>query len=557
MKTKITLPALIILLLMFFTGSSFSQGTYYLWWDSTYTASGLSLDSAVAMALDNSGYLYVTGASLGSNGYPDIVTIKYNTVTGAVVWTSRFDRTSLPDVPKAIAVDNKSGAVYVTGYSYWAQPYNRDFVTIKYDPATGDTVWTRRFNSLANGGDESYAIGIDALGNVFVTGNSDQSGSMTADIVTIKYTPSGASTTDVLPMPNFQKPTALKIDAAGNVYIIGITRTNGNNPVNEDYITIKYNNNLSFQWSKVYNGPANIRDNATALAVDGSGNAYVTGFSYWTGQYYNYVTIKYASNGDSLGAASYDGPLHNSDYPTDIAVDNSGNVYVTGYSVQAVAPSMIYDYATVKYNSLLNQQWIQRYNGPGNGDDKATAIAVDNLGNVYVTGFSMGTLLNYDYLTIKYTTAGVVDTTLRQNGNANMNDYATDVAIGPNYTIFVTGAANFTGSGLDYYTLRYSPNPYLGTPVSNQVPENFALAQNYPNPFNPATTIKFDIAKTSLVNLTIFNIAGREIEVLANRTMNPGSYSLNWDAGRFSSGIYFYRLTAGDFVQTKKMMLIK
>jgi len=555
-KTKITLPTL-ILLLMFFTGSSFSQGThYYLLWDSTYTASGLSLDSAVAMTLDNSGYLYVTGASVGSNGYPDIVTIKYNTNTGAVVWKSRFDCTSLPDVPKAIVVDNNSGAVYVTGYSYFAQPYNRDFITIKYDRYTGDTVWTRRFNSLVNGGDESYAIGIDASGNIFVTGNSDQSGSMTADIVTIKYTPSGAATTHVLPLPNFQKPTALKVDASGNVYITGITRTNGNNPMNEDYITIKYDNNLSFQWSKVYNGTGNNKDDAIALAVDGSGNIYVTGFSYWTGQLYNYVTIKYASNGDSLNAASYDGPLHNSDYPTDIAVDNLGNVYVTGYSVQAVAPTMIYDYATLKYNSSLGQQWVQRYNGPGNGDDKATAIAVDNLGNAYVTGYSTGTQSNYDYLTIKYTSAGVVDTTLRRDGNANMNDYATDIALDPNYTIFVTGAANFSNSGLDYYTLRYSLIP-LGTPISNRVPENFALAQNYPNPFNPATTIKFDIAKTSLVNLTIFDISGREIKVLANRTMNPGSYSLNWDAGRFSSGIYFYRLTAGDFVQTKKMMLIK
>lgn len=517
----------------------------------------MSLDSAVSMAIDNSGYLYVTGASVGSNDFPDIVTIKYNINSGAVVWTSRFDCTSLPDVPKAIAVDNNSGAVYVTGYSYWAQPYNRDFITIKYNPVTGDTVWTRRFNGPVTGGDESYVMGVDASGNVFVSGNSDQGGTLTADIVTIKYTPSGAATIKTLSLPYFQKPNALKIDASGNVYIAGITRTNGNNMPNEDYITIKYDNNLSFQWSKVYNGTGNTRDNATALAVDGSGNVYVTGFSYWTGQGYNYVTIKYAPNGDSLNGISYDGQLHSSDYATAIGIDNSSNIYVTGYSVQAESPSMIYDYATLKYNSSLNQQWVQRYNGTGNSDDKASAIAVDNIGNAYVTGFSTGSEQNYDYLTIKYSTSGAMDTTLRQNGNGNMNDYATDIVLGPNYSIFVTGAANFSGSGLDYYTLRYSLVPFLGTPVPNRVPENFALAQNFPNPFNPATTIKFDIAKTSLVNLTVFDISGKEIEVLANRTMNPGSYSLNWDANKFSSGIYFYRLTAGDFVQTKKMMLIK
>jgi hypothetical protein len=349
----------------------------------------------------------------------------------------------------------------------------------------------------------------------------------------------------------------LKLDASGNVYITGITRTNGNNPVNEDYITIKYDNSLSFQWSKVYNGNANNRDNATALAVDGSGNVYVTGFSYWVGQLYNYVTIKYSSGGDSLGAASYDGTIHNSDLPTAIVVDNSSNVYVTGYTTQAVTPGLIYDYATLKYNSSLNRQWLMTYNGTGNGDDKAAGIAVDNDGNVYVTGESMGTLPYYDYLTIRYSPTGSEDTTLRQNGSANMNDYPSAIVLGPYSTIYVTGSASFSGSGLVYYTLRYSLDPISLTPISNKVPLNFSLSQNYPNPFNPATTIKFDIAKTSLVKLSVFDITGREIEVLANQRLNQGSYSVNWNASKVSSGVYFYRLTAGDFVQTKKMMLVK
>ena len=245
------------------------------------------------------------------------------------------------------------------------------------------------------------------------------------------------------------------------------------------------------------------------------------------------------------------------DFPTAIEIDNNSNIIVTGYSLESAPPTYIYDYATIKYNSSLSQQWAMRFDGTGNGDNKPAALAVDNSGNIYVTGYSTGSLSSYDYLTIKYNSSGSVDTMLRINGNANMNGYASTIVVGPNSTIYVTGSAYFTGSGLDYYTLRYSLDPLLAVPLSNEVPEQFVLSQNYPNPFNPSTAIKFDIPKSSPVKLSVFDVTGREIEVLVNENLSAGSYSVSWDAGKVSSGIYFYRLTAGDFVQTKKMMLIK
>ena len=196
MKTTISLPLLILLLILFIGSSQANPTTYYLWWDSTYTGSGAQQDSAIAIALDNSGNVYVTGWSTISGTNSDIVTIKYDQNTGSVIWFNRYDYAGLTDKPTALAIDNSSGVVYVTGYSFAVLPSNRDFITIKYDPATGDTLWTRRYNGPVSGGDESYAIGIDNSGNVFITGNSDQ-GSTTADIVTIKYTPSGNPTVNV------------------------------------------------------------------------------------------------------------------------------------------------------------------------------------------------------------------------------------------------------------------------------------------------------------------------------------------------------------------------
>lgn len=90
-----------------------------------------------------------------------------------------------------------------------------------------------------------------------------------------------------------------------------------------------------------------------------------------------------------------------------------------------------------------------------------------------------------------------------------------------------------------------------------EIPKEFAIAQNYPNPFNPTTSISFDIPNLSEVKLSVYDLTGREIAVLVNETLEPGSYSYKWNASQLSSGIYFYRINAGSFVQTKKMVLIK
>jgi hypothetical protein len=98
-------------------------------------------------------------------------------------------------------------------------------------------------------------------------------------------------------------------------------------------------------------------------------------------------------------------------------------------------------------------------------------------------------------------------------------------------------------------------------PISDIIPDRFALYQNYPNPFNPVTVIRFDIPPLKGVRgmtmLTIYDILSRQVAVLINETLRPGRYEIKWDASTFASGIYFYRLTAVDFVATKKMMVIK
>jgi photosystem II stability/assembly factor-like uncharacterized protein len=94
-------------------------------------------------------------------------------------------------------------------------------------------------------------------------------------------------------------------------------------------------------------------------------------------------------------------------------------------------------------------------------------------------------------------------------------------------------------------------------PISTQIPNDFSLSQNYPNPFNPTTNIKFAVPKASFVRLAVFDMLGREVESLVNEQLSPGTYEVDWNAVKFSSGIYLYKLTTNDFNMVKKMSLIK
>jgi len=101
-------------------------------------------------------------------------------------------------------------------------------------------------------------------------------------------------------------------------------------------------------------------------------------------------------------------------------------------------------------------------------------------------------------------------------------------------------------------------SPVLGLEdAANILPEDYALYQSYPNPFNPSTTIKYSIPNSDIVNIKVFDILGREVAVLLNEYKPAGTYNIEFNASRFASGVYFYQLHSGNFVETKKMVLMK
>ncbi len=115
--------------------------------------------------------------------------------------------------------------------------------------------------------------------------------------------------------------------------------------------------------------------------------------------------------------------------------------------------------------------------------------------------------------------------------------------------------AGYHGEMEDYDIIIVLPTGISN--VSGITPEKFGLYQNYPNPFNPVTNIKFDVASTSQVKITVYDLLGNEAAQLVNERLPAGTYKTDWDASSYPSGVYYYKITAGEYSETHKMALVK
>jgi uncharacterized delta-60 repeat protein len=505
------------------------------------------------MVIDNSGNVYVTGYS-NSGSYSwddDFVTVKFNS-SGIMQWVQiyngLFDTT---DRAADIAVDN-AGNVYVTGQSL-TDNTDIDFVTIKYNSA-GVQQWVQRYIYL--GDDFPTCIAVDESGFVYVSGGTNMNGGL--KFTTIKYTAGGGQVW-IADSPSGDKINSMKVDNSGNVYVTGPGWND-----NYNYVTIKYNSLGLQQWISSYDGPANQQDYARSIDIDNSGNVFVTGDSDGDGTQEDYATVKYNPSGVLLWSQRYNGTSNSLDFAYCVKTDASGNSYVTGRSTQSGAG---YDFVTIKYNTNGVQQWLAKYNGPSNDDDEAFDLVLDASGNVYVTGSTYYSV--QDFATVKYNSSGVQQWTARYDGPGGSVDIARTVKVSSAGKVYAGGTSAGSGTLQDFAVVRYS-QPIGVKNLSTEIPSSYALYQNYPNPFNPSTKIKFTIplsrgvseGRGVFVKLAVYDILGKDITTLVNQQLSPGTYEVEWpapsgDALNFFAGIYFYKLFTDEFTETKKMILVK
>ena len=249
---------------------------------------------------------------------------------------------------------------------------------------------------------------------------------------------------------------AIALDGQSNVYVTGNSVRPERNPKRNEYTTVKYNAEGQELWCRRYWGPGNGNDCARAIALDSQDNVYVTGYSMGSCTGYDYATIKYSPDGRQLWARRYNGPGNGDDYAGAIAVDGRDNVYVTGSSMGSGTAS---DYATIKYSPDGRTRCVRRYNGPGNGYDCAKAIAVDGQDNVYVTGSSYGDGTFVDYATIKYSPQGRQLWISRYSRPGDIDEEGTAMALDSQGNIYVTGISTINRYAIyKYKTIKYDPD---------------------------------------------------------------------------------------------------
>ena len=282
-----------------------------------------------------------------------------------------------------VAFDS-SNNMYWTGTTMAETHEDYDVFLVKYDSSCNQVYWV---GWGAQGNDIGRAVATDASDNVYVTGSTSSYGSgqgfTTSDIFLLKYGPSGESQWSRT-WGGLQNDygTGVTVDSAGNVYVAGSTNSYGGQ---SDFVLLKYDPSGNLLFQKVWGGAQN--DFGTGVAVDAGGNAYLTGYTYSFGStpgVASAILVKYDPSGNPLFQETWGGSQNTFGYG--VTVDGAGNAYVTGYTYGSHPASAVATTFLLKYDpsgNLLSQQtW------GGNKGDYAYAVAVDNVGNVFVTGYT-------------------------------------------------------------------------------------------------------------------------------------------------------------------------
>jgi uncharacterized delta-60 repeat protein len=450
---------------VFLTGTNYLASTGYDFYTVVYDSGGTihkqqNYDGPAndnfftAMAIDPDGNVVTLGQSGGVGTYLDFVTTKYD-IAGNTLWTRRFDGIShFVDTPAALAVDS-AGNVYVAGQS------DSKITLIKYAKADGNQEWTQQHvGSIYQG---RGGLAFDSAGNLYLAGSMAGSGTG-MDFLLVQYNPANGGQIwerTYNRLKNDQNcrdyAKAIATDSAGNILVTGqsaLSTGAGDN----DIATVKYDSGGNFQWAASYDG-GNGNDIPVSVKTDSSGNVFVLGDSVGSGTQNDLVTIKYSSAGGQLWVDRYDGPDHAGEASHGLAVDAAGNAYITGGSVSNLAMGW-QDYITIKYAPAGTRIWESRYDFGTRINDTAEAIALDDLGNVYVTGMSQGAEASSDFATFKYGSDGQIIWVIRYNGPGHSSDYGYGVLVGPasetGYPVYVGGYGEGAGSqGFGIVVIKY------------------------------------------------------------------------------------------------------
>jgi len=417
-------------------------------------------DRPTDLKLDASENVYVCGSSDNGNN-DDMLVLKYSS-GGTDQWNGgfTFDTNNQDDQASSLVID-ATGNIYVTGKSDNDPGLNQnfDFKTLKISPSK-NLLWQADHNGIGNGEDEATSIGLLPSGNIIVTGKSDadmNASTSNFDVKTICYLGSNGTQSWIKTYAgasgNDDIGNQLTIDNSGNVLLAGSSQDNNSE---SDALAIQYSSAGAENWSQLYAGLGDNTENVNAMAIDALGNTYLAGYTYSKGNLKDMCIIKLKPNGDTIWVKKYNGSADRNDEACDIEVDAAGNIYVTGFIKDSLTD---FDILTFKMNSNGDFLWVSQFNNNMvNGKDQGTKLEIDATGNVYVLGFSdknPSILTNYDIVLVKYSSSGIQQWVKQYNGVADKADIPIDLCYLSSGKVVLTGISDNSQDD-DIVTIAYN-----------------------------------------------------------------------------------------------------
>ncbi|HLG39031.1 MAG TPA: SBBP repeat-containing protein [Chitinophagaceae bacterium] len=509
-------------------------------WVEKYGSTLNNVDEAFALALDDTGNVYVTG-KIANTGGSDFCLLKYDN-NGILLWDTSYNGPANNiDVAKLIKIDN-SGNICIAGSSVGVGSA-ADYCIIKYNPS-GIPLWITRYNGPGNSSDIPADLEVDSMDNIYVSGSSVDTNGGNA-FATVKLNSSGG----INWVSRYQgalgidaEPYSMDIDDSGNIYVGGyefLTIQDGN------YALLKYDSAGLLLWIRNYQGQWNDYDQIVGVECGSSGHIYVAGTSNYnvSPDKFGIAIIKYKSNGDSVWTRRYD--VWWTNWPNEMVLGNNERVYITGF-MQTIPDIDSINFLTIACDSSGNFMWAQVFNGPGQTVDEPNAIAVDDSNNVYITGFSAAGNGLVDYTTIKYDSTGAQKWIVTYNGLLNSSDVANDIAVDSVGNIYVTGVG-WEGLPFDrqMVTIKYG---YPSGLADHPLYVNSVLLS--PNPFSTSAmlSVKGSIREAEV---EIFDLCGNKMKTLR---MSSGAAEIHRED--LAAGIYFYRIISdGNIFANGKMII--
>lgn len=555
-KLQYILVLLSFLFIQFIPKISYSQFTKT--WNSSYINSDSSVCIGTALGKFNTA---VTGKVKNPVSGWDVHTVLYNMWSGQVV---RIMIYSTPDNEEPVDIKSSfnQDMFYVLCKRTDSTGENSSFI-IKYN-GFGELIWTSEYNGPLN--EEEFPVSIGLLYNYFgnkfmyTTSKSYSKGDSICKILTQKIDSSGnylwsSYYTDTT-LTGYTNDVPVNIEVSDNNLNFYIAGNSTDSAGLSQAIILKYDSSGNVLWKQ--NWGTSVPRNNYVTGLDLKYDNLAVGGILKMDSTFDYLILKYDLNGNLQWSQTYDGPGNGNDYLSDIEIDNSGNIVVTGSSyIDSINNN---DYGTVKYLSSGNLLWVNNFNGPASGNDSGVCLVIDNFNCIFVAGKTLDTTGYYSFGSKLY----------NQNGSTHWTRYFNSPSFtGDNIPVGVSKQHNTNSFSLTGNTFGDSLNSfttifYAGIidgidDINSRNTGSFILNQNYPNPFNPKTVISYELQVTSgeFVNLKVFNVLGNEVATLVNEKQNRGRYSVEFDGSNFSSGVYFYKLIANGISTTMKMLLIK